>query len=109
MKNKEGVKMNKTVKGLTDFIKKSPTAYHAVSELEERLLKEGFTKLNENEKWNLKKGGKYFVQRSGSSIISFKIPAKDYKGFYMIASHRTLHHSRLRRILRLSLHRLMLL
>lgn len=79
--------MNKTLKGLTDFIKKSPTAYHAVSELEERLLKEGFTKLNENEKWNLKKGGKYFVQRSGSSIISFKIPAKDYKGFYMIASH----------------------
>lgn len=83
----EGEEMKKTVKGLTDFIKKSPTAFHAVEELRVRLLEEGFTELNENEKWKLSKGGKYFVTRSGSSIISFKLPAKDYKGFYMIASH----------------------
>lgn len=79
--------MKKTVKGLTDFIKKSPTAFHAVAELRERLLAEGFDELDESEKWSLDKGGKYFVTRSGSSIISFKIPAEDYKGFYMIASH----------------------
>lgn len=79
--------MKKTVKGLTDFIKKSPTAFHAVAELKERLLADGFTELSENEKWKLKKGGKYFVTRSESSIISFKLPKSDYKGFYMIASH----------------------
>ena len=71
----EGEEMKKTVKGLTDFIKKSPTAFHAVEELRVRLLEEGFTELNENEKWKLSKGGKYFVTRNGSSIISFKVVA----------------------------------
>ena len=42
--------MKKSVKGLTDFITKSPTAYHAVENLRERLLSEGFTELSENEK-----------------------------------------------------------
>ncbi len=79
--------MKKSIKGLTDFIKKSPTAYHAVETLRQRLLSEGFTELSENEKWKLKKGGNYFVTRGGSSIISFKLPKSDYKGFYMIASH----------------------
>ena len=79
--------MKKSVKGLTEFIKKSPTAYHAVDNLRARLLGEGFTELLENENWQLKKGGKYFVTRGGSSIISFKLPKADYKGFYMIASH----------------------
>ncbi|WP_026526459.1 M18 family aminopeptidase [Butyrivibrio sp. VCD2006] len=79
--------MKKSVKGLTDFIWKSPTAYHAVDNLRARLLDEGFTELSENENWKLKKGGNYFVTRGGSSIISFKLPKDDYKGFYMIASH----------------------
>ncbi len=79
--------MNKTVKGLAEFITKSPTAFHAVNELKQRLLKEGFEELTENSQWKLKKGGKYFVTRNGSSIISFKLPKADYKGFYMIASH----------------------
>ncbi|WP_029322633.1 M18 family aminopeptidase [Butyrivibrio sp. AE3004] len=79
--------MKETIKGLTDFIKESPTAYHAVSVMSKRLLEEGFTELKEDRKWELEKGGNYFVTRSGSSIISFKIPADDYNGFYMIASH----------------------
>ncbi|WP_026510541.1 M18 family aminopeptidase [Butyrivibrio sp. LC3010] len=79
--------MKESIKGLTEFIKKSPTAYHAVEELSERLIKEGFKELREDDKWELSQGGKYFVTRAESSIISFKLPKKDYKGFYMIASH----------------------
>ena len=79
--------MKKTVKGLSDFIMESPTAFHAVKGLRDRLLHEGFEELNENSKWTLQNGGKYFVTRNGSSIISFKIPGDDYKGFYIIASH----------------------
>ena len=83
----KGLEMKKTVKKLADFIIKSPTAFHAVDEMKNRLLGEGFTELSENKEWKLKKGGKYFVTRNGSSIISFKLPKTDYKGFYIIASH----------------------
>ncbi len=79
--------MNKIVKGLADFIENSPTAFHAIAELKRRLLEEGFSELSENENWKLKKGGKYFVIRNDSSIISFRLPKSEYKGFYIIASH----------------------
>ena len=81
------MKKNKAVQKLSDFITKSPTAFHAVAQLREELLENGFTELSENESWKIEKGGQYFVTRSESSIISFKIPKKDYKGFHMIASH----------------------
>lgn len=75
------------------FIDESPTCFHVVDNLKKQLVKNGFTELKESELWKLspasgsKKGGKYFVTRNDSSIISFKIPKKDFKGFYMIASH----------------------
>ncbi len=79
--------ISNSTKNLIGFIKKAPTAFHAVETFKEMLLKEGFTELSEKEVWELKKGGKYFVTRNGSSVISFKIPKADYKGFYIIASH----------------------
>ncbi|WP_442852232.1 M18 family aminopeptidase [Butyrivibrio sp. WCD3002] len=79
--------MKAQIKGLADFIEGSPTAFHAVLKIKERLLSEGFTELSEKEVWKLKKGGKYFVTRNDSSIISFKIPTADYRGFSIIASH----------------------
>ncbi|WP_035767637.1 M18 family aminopeptidase [Butyrivibrio sp. NC2002] len=78
---------NNSVKNLIDFIKKAPTAFHAVAAFKEILEKEGFTELSEKDVWKIKKGGKYFVTRNASSIISFKVPENDYKGFYIIASH----------------------
>lgn len=81
------IQANKQIaKDMMDFIHKSPTCFHVVSNLKEVLIKEGFTELNEKEEWKLK-AGKYFVTRNDSSIISFKIPKKDFRGFYMIASH----------------------
>ena len=76
----------KIAKDMMNFIDKSPTCFHVVENLKEKLVKEGFTELKENEEWKLK-AGKYFVTRNDSSVISFKIPKKDFKGFYMIASH----------------------
>ncbi len=73
---------------MLDFIDQSPTCFHVVNNMKKRLLKEGFTELKEAEEWKLKAtGGKYFVTRNDSSIISFKVPGKNFKGFYMIASH----------------------
>lgn len=77
----------KITKDMLKFIDASPTCYHVISNLETRLDAEGYTRLRESESWKLKAGGKYYVTRNGSSIISFQIPKKTFKGFLMTASH----------------------
>ncbi len=59
---------------LLKFIKQSPTAFHAARNIENELIDNGFEKLNESDKWNLKAGSKYFITRNSSSIIAFTIP-----------------------------------
>ena len=71
---------------MLEFIDVSPTCFHVVENLKKELIKNGYEELDEKKEWKLKKG-KYFVTRNDSSIISFRIPKKDFKGFYMIASH----------------------
>ncbi|MCR5671099.1 MAG: M18 family aminopeptidase [Butyrivibrio sp.] len=68
------------------FIDESPTCFHVVENIKKRLLADGFKELSEKDEWKLKKGA-YFVTRNDSSIIAFKIPGKDFKGFNMMASH----------------------
>lgn len=77
----------KITKDMLKFIEASPTCYHVISNMESRLDAEGYTKLRESESWKLKAGGKYYVSRNGSSIISFQVPKKAFKGFLMTASH----------------------
>ena len=45
---------------LIDFIYESPTAFHAVHTVKERLHNCGFKEVQEDKTWNLKKGGKYY-------------------------------------------------
>ena len=77
----------KTVEKLFTFIEESPSQYHAINTMRERLEEAGYEQLLESEVWNLKAGGKYYVIRSGSSIIAFRIPEEDYRGFQIVASH----------------------
>ncbi|KAI4094511.1 MAG: hypothetical protein LQ339_007472 [Xanthoria mediterranea] len=74
-----------------DFITQNPTVFHAVDAVATRLESKGFTKLSSREQWNvkIKKGGKYFVERNGSSIIAFCV-GSNYKpgnGAAVIAAH----------------------
>ena len=78
--------MKKISDRMLEFIDVSPTCFHVVENLKKELIKNGYEELDEKKEWKLKKG-KYFVTRNDSSIISFRIPKKDFKGFYMIASH----------------------
>ena len=78
---------NKVSKGLAEFLNKSYTAFHAVENIKEKLVSAGFSQLSEGERWNITKGGKYFVTRNDTSIIAFKVPQNDYKGFNIVASH----------------------
>lgn len=79
--------MREIVRELYDFIEKSPSVFHVVENMRLELLERGYEQLLESEAWNLKAGGKYFVIRNGSSLIAFRIPKEDYKGFQIMASH----------------------
>ena len=74
-------------KELVDFLENSPSCYHATENFAEMLKKEGYLALNEQDKWNIQPGGKYFVTRNGSSIIAFRVPRKVTGGFLMAAAH----------------------
>lgn len=79
--------MTDLVKGLQEFIHKSPCNYLAIENLKERLLKENYVQLQEGTKWQLEKGGRYFVTRNDSSLLAFRIPKKENHGFMITASH----------------------
>ena len=80
--------MNNTVSAkLIDFLNTSYTAFHAVENVKTQLVSNGFTQLWEGEKWQIEKGGKYFVTKNDSSIIAFKVPTAEYTGFNIVASH----------------------
>lgn len=56
---------------LFNFIRNSPTQYHAVANMARSLLNNGFTELKEGDGWLIAAKSKYFVTRNGSSIIAF--------------------------------------
>ena len=58
---------------LVSFIKKSPTAFHAVDNMRNILKENGYEELLEGSAWNVKPGHQYFVTRNNSSIIAFNI------------------------------------
>ncbi len=80
--------MYKTLsKELLDFISASPSCYHAIANIRNELIQNGFEELYEGSRWNLDENKNYFVIRNNSSIIAFKVPTKDFKGFEICASH----------------------
>ena len=45
------------------FVNESPTPFHAAHSASVKLDKAGFTKLREQDEWDLKSGGKYYFTR----------------------------------------------
>lgn len=78
-----------TAKSLIEFIKQSPTPFHAVTTMSERLKSAGFKQLFESESWDLKANGRYYISRNGSSIVAFNLGDSDLskQGFRMIGAH----------------------
>ena len=74
---------------LIDYINRSPSPYHAVSETRRRLLDAGFSQLDERESWNLKPGGRAFVIRAGGTIAAFITGTlgPEESGVLMIGAH----------------------
>ncbi len=59
---------------LLNFIAASPTPFHAVASMRERLLAAGFEPLDEANAWQLQPGQRYVVTRNASSLIAFTLP-----------------------------------
>jgi len=77
------------VQDLLDFIDASPSPWHAVAHMEQRLLACDFVQLQETEQWHLKPGGRYYVIRDGSSIIAFVLGTQPLAetGFKILGAH----------------------
>lgn len=72
---------------LLDFIRSSPSCYHAIDNIRRKLIEKCYIELSEGEDWSVEVGGKYFVTRNSSSIIAFRIPERVVGGFMVVASH----------------------
>ena len=70
-----------------NFMKNSPTCYHAVEQIILQLKEQGFLPLEEREEYCIEPGKKYYVVRNNSSLLAFKIPREEVKGFRLMASH----------------------
>ncbi|KAF2269482.1 aminopeptidase I zinc metalloprotease family protein [Lojkania enalia] len=79
----------KYTKPFTDFMTANPTVFHTVDAMARDLRKAGYKKLSERDSWELEVGGKYYVDRNGSSLIAFAV-GEGYKagnGAAIIAGH----------------------
>lgn len=70
---------------LQQFLNESYTAFHTTANVVKMLKENGFLELTLGEKLNIKRGGKYYVTRNGSSVIAFVVGNSNV--FNIIGSH----------------------
>ncbi|MGM0639523.1 MAG: M18 family aminopeptidase [Pseudomonadota bacterium] len=75
------------IERLLDFLRGSPTPWHAVANMAARLEAAGFRRLDERETWQLAPGEKVYVTRNDSSIIALQLPAGELNALRMIGAH----------------------
>ena len=74
---------------LLNFIDASPSPWHAVDTLVQRLASAGFQPLAETDAWTLETGAGRYIVRGGSSLIAFRVgrsrPSRN--GFRIVGAH----------------------
>ncbi len=81
---------DKVLHHLVSFLNASPTPFHAVASIKQRLVEQGFTELLEADSWKVSPGGCYFITRNDSSIIAWKMPKNRSlveSGFRILGAH----------------------
>lgn len=75
--------------GLLDFLKRSPSPFHATQSMAEALQDAGYQALDERETWQLKPQGRYYITRNDSSIIAIKRGQHDpvQHGIRLVGAH----------------------
>lgn len=79
--------MDNRILSLKNYLDSAVSVYHAVESLQKVLDEAGYTCLSESETWRLVPGGKYYMTRSGTALMAFRVPQGNPKGFMLSASH----------------------
>lgn len=74
-------------KRLINFLDANPSPFHVIDSLGKMYEKAGFKRLFEKERFEIKRGENYFVTRNNSSIVAFRVPKEDFKGFNITSAH----------------------
>lgn len=75
------------IEKLLDFLEEGKSPYHVIENLVREMEQNGFVALQEADAWQLEKGKNYFVVRGGTSMVAFRIPEEEPKGYQITASH----------------------
>lgn len=79
--------MDKNIRDFASFLDASPSSYHAAANLLQALENAGYSRLLEQEKWELAPGGRYYILRGGTAVLAFRVPDGTPAGFMMSACH----------------------
>ncbi|MBS3803005.1 MAG: M18 family aminopeptidase [Oleiphilaceae bacterium] len=74
---------------LLEFLSRSPTPWHAVRNMTDKLDAAGFTALDERDEWHLEPGCGYYTVRNGSALVAFQTGHRDPgdAGIRMVGAH----------------------
>ena len=75
--------------GLIDYLKASPTPFHATASLAQALQAAGYKPLDESETWHTEPGGRYYVTRNDSAIVAFQLGSHSVieQGMRLVGAH----------------------
>lgn len=87
----EAIRPEDYSKPYCEFMTSNPTIFHAVKSFSKQLEEHGYKQLSERAVWTseLKRGGKFYTSRNGSSLIAFNIGSKyeSGNGVAIVAGH----------------------
>jgi aspartyl aminopeptidase len=76
------------IRDLLRFISDAPTSFHTVHNICQILTSNGFTELPEQDHWDIKSDGTYFVRRNSSSLILLTLNGQGLEsGLRMAGAH----------------------
>jgi len=79
--------MEDAMNSFIEFVRRSPSAFHAVDALCAELSAAGFTRLDEGRPFEIARGGRYYVTRNRSAVIALTVPECGFAPFAIVASH----------------------
>lgn len=77
------------IKRLLNWLDESTCNFMAVASMERELLAAGFSEIRQENRWDIKRGGKYFLKKNDSAIFAFIVGEGDIskEGFRIVSAH----------------------
>ena len=77
------------IKRLLNWLDESTCNFMAVAAMERELLAAGFSEIRQENRWDIKRGGKYFFNKNDSAIFAFIVGEGDIskEGFRIVSAH----------------------